>query len=84
MFKCGFTDEDIRKVSGSRLGWYRRCGGKTANILLSPKVLAIKRADRPGLVNPLEYYLSKYNGAKYKCSAVYEFRTYGAMRGARI
>ncbi len=41
MFKCGLNDEDIRKVSGSRLGWYRRCGGKTANILLSPKVLAI-------------------------------------------
>ncbi|WP_295094958.1 group II intron reverse transcriptase/maturase [Ruminococcus sp.] len=59
MFKCGVTDEDIRKVSGSRLGWYRRCGWKTANLLLSPKVLAIKRADRPGLVNPLGYYLSK-------------------------
>ena len=59
MFKCGLTDEDIRKVSGSRLGWYRRCGWKTVNFLLSPKVLSIKRADRPGLVNPLEYYLSK-------------------------
>ena len=58
MFKCNLTDEDIRKVSGSRLGWYRRCGLKTANYLLSPKVLSIKKADRPGLVNPLEYYLS--------------------------
>ena len=56
--KCELTDEDIRKVSGSRLGWYRRCGLRTANFLLSPKVLAIKNADRPGLVNPLEYYLS--------------------------
>ena len=26
MFKCGLTDIDIRKVSVSRLGWYRRCG----------------------------------------------------------
>lgn len=58
MFKCNLTDEDIRKVSGSRLGWYRRCGLKTANYLLSPKVLSIKKADRPGLINPLEYYLS--------------------------
>ena len=58
MFKCNFTDVDIRKVSGSRLGWYRRCGLSTANYLLSPQVLAMKRADRPGLVNPLEYYLS--------------------------
>lgn len=58
MFKCNLSDEDIRKVSGSRLGWYRRCGLKTANYLLSPKVLSIKKADRPGLINPLEYYLS--------------------------
>lgn len=58
MFKCNLTDEDIRKVSGSRLGWYRRCGLKTANYLLSPKVLSIKKADRPGLINPLKYYLS--------------------------
>lgn len=59
MFKCNLSDADIRKVSGSRLGWYRRCGLRTANFLLSPKVLSIKRADRPGLVDPLEYYLSK-------------------------
>lgn len=57
-YKCNLTDEDIRKVSNSRLGWYRRCGLRTANFLLSPKVLAIAKADRPGLVNPLEYYLS--------------------------
>ena len=58
MFKRGFTDEEIRKVSGSRLGLYKRSGWNTANYLISPKVLAIKRADRPGLVNPLEYYLT--------------------------
>ena len=58
MFRCNLTDTDIRKVSGSRLGWYRRCGLSTANYLLSPQVLAMKRADRPGLVNPLEYYLN--------------------------
>lgn len=58
MNKCGFKDEDIFKVANSRLGWFRRCGMDVVNYLLSPKILAIKKADRPGLVNPLEYYLS--------------------------
>lgn len=57
MLKCNFTHEDIYKVANSRLGWYRRCGMNVVNYLLSPKVLAIKKEERPGLVNPLEYYL---------------------------
>ncbi|MCQ2427447.1 MAG: recombinase [Clostridia bacterium] len=59
MFRMKMTEEDIRKVSGSRLGWYRRCGMSSCNYLLSPKILgkANKRANRPGLVNPLDYYL---------------------------
>lgn len=55
--KCGFTEEDIYKVANSRLGWYRRCGMNVVNFILSPRVLAIKKKDRPGLVNPLTYYL---------------------------
>ena len=58
LFKCHITDEEIYKVANSRLGWYRRCGMYVVNYLLSPKVLAIKKKDRPGLVNPLDYYLS--------------------------
>lgn len=57
VLKCGFTDEDIFKVANSRLGWYRRCGMDVVNFILSPKVLEIKKKERPGLVNPLEYYL---------------------------
>lgn len=57
--KCNFSGEDIFKVACSRLGWYRRCGMDVVNFILSPKVLAIRKGDRPGLVNPLEYYLSK-------------------------
>ena len=57
MFRCGFSHEDIYKVANSRLGRYRRCGMDVVNYLLSPKVLAIKKKDRPGLVNPLDYYL---------------------------
>ena len=56
-FKCNFTDEDIYKVANSRLGLYRQCGMNVINFIISPKVLAIRKANKPGLVNPLEYYL---------------------------
>ena len=58
-FKCNFSREEIFKVANSRLGWYRKCGMDVVNFILTPKVLAIRKGDRPGLVNPLEYYLSK-------------------------
>lgn len=58
-FKCNFEDEDIFKVANSRLGWYRRSGMDVVNYILSPKVLELanKKKGRPGLVNPLAYYL---------------------------
>lgn len=56
-FKCKFTDEDIFKVANTRLGLYRQCGMNVINFIISPKVLSIQKAERPGLVNPLEYYL---------------------------
>lgn len=55
--RCNFTHEDIFKCANSRLGWYRRSAGYIVNFLLSPTVLGIKKGDRPGLVNPLIYYL---------------------------
>lgn len=55
--RCNFTQEDIFKWANSRLGWYRRSAGYIVNFLLSPTVLGIKKGDRPGLVNPLIYYL---------------------------
>ncbi len=58
-FSCHMTDEEIYKVANSRLGWYRRSGMYVVNYLLSPAVLAIKKKERPGLVNPLAYYMSK-------------------------
>ena len=59
MYKTNHTDEDIFKVANSRLGWYRRSGLDVVNYILSPKVLetAKKKKGRPGLVNPLSYYL---------------------------
>ena len=60
VFKWNLDDEAICKVANSRLGWYRRSGMDVVNYLLSPKVLEIanKKKGRPGLVNPLNYYLS--------------------------
>lgn len=56
---ANLSDESIFNVANSRLGWYRRCGGDVVNYLLSPKVLVIAQKDRPGLVDPLAYYLSR-------------------------
>ena len=59
MFKCNMSDEDIFKVANSRLGWYARSTGDVVNFLLAPKVLQKDTKDRPGLIDPLAYYLSK-------------------------
>lgn len=55
--RCGFSEEEVYKCANTRLGWYRRSGLQVVNFILSPKVLGIKKGDRPGLVNPLNYYL---------------------------
>lgn len=59
VFRYGFSDEDIHKTANTRLGLYKRCTGNVINYLLSPKVLGIKKAERPGLIDPLEYYLTR-------------------------
>ena len=58
-FGCNMTHEDIYKVAHSSLGLYRRSGMDVVNYLLSQKVLAIpnKKENRPGLVDPLAYYM---------------------------
>lgn len=55
--KCRFSHEDIFKCANTRLGWYKRSAMDVVNFILSPKVLSIKKGERPGLVNPLDYYL---------------------------
>lgn len=54
-----FTEEDLFKVANTRLGRYRQCGMSIVNFILNPNILEHKKRDRPGLVNPLEYYLRK-------------------------
>ena len=58
-YNNGFTDEEIYSVANTRLGWYRQCGTKTINYLISADLLSKpnKKRNRPGLVNPLLYYL---------------------------
>lgn len=55
---CNFTDEEMLKVANSRLGWYRRSGMYVVNFALNPQILGHKTKGRPGLVDPLNYYLS--------------------------
>ena len=58
-YKYRFTDEEIYMVANTRLGWYRQCGQKVINFILNADLLSIpnKKRNRPGLVNPLSYYL---------------------------
>lgn len=60
LYGKGFNEESIYKVANSRLGWYRRCGLDVVNYILNPEILSKdnKKKGRPGLVNPLNYYLS--------------------------
>ena len=55
--RCNFSDEEIYKCANTRLGWYRRSGLKVVNFILTPTILGIRKGERPGLVNPLNYYL---------------------------
>ena len=55
---CNLTDEELFKVANARLGWYRRSGMYVVNFALNPQILGRKTKGRPGLVDPLSYYLS--------------------------
>lgn len=52
-----FSDEQIYAVANTRLGLYRQAYGNVVNFLLNVDILAIRKEERPGLVNPLTYYL---------------------------
>jgi len=58
-YNGSFTDEEIYSVANTRLGWYRQCGMKIVNYLINADLLSKpnKKRNRPGLVNPLLYYL---------------------------
>lgn len=59
-FKCNIDEERIRWTANTRKGLYAQCHGDVMSYLLSPKVLGTpnKKEGRPGLIDPLAYYLS--------------------------
>lgn len=60
VFRSGFCNEEIAGAANCRKGWFKKGDLKIVNYLLSPKVLALpnKKEGRPGLIDPLSYYLS--------------------------
>lgn len=61
VYKCGIDEQRIYGIANARQGLYAMATIKEINFLLSPKVLGTpnRKEDRPGLVNPLDYYLEK-------------------------
>lgn len=59
MLMANMDDEKIYQSANTRKGLYAQCYGTTINFLLTPKVLSMpnKKEGRPGLVDPLTYYL---------------------------
>lgn len=55
-----FTWEELFGAANSRKGWYSKANNQFINFLLNADVLAIRKGDRPGLVNPLKYYLRQF------------------------
>ena len=52
-----FSEEQIYSVANTRLGLYKQANGNVVNFLLNADILARKKKERPGLINPLKYYL---------------------------
>ena len=59
--KWPLEPELIRQTANSRLGLYRTAGMRTVNFLISPRILSLKKGDRPGLIDPLDLYMSLHN-----------------------
>lgn len=54
----GFEDDRLSSIANARQGWYRMANIREINFLLNPTILGKRTKDRPGLVDPLAYYLS--------------------------
>jgi group II intron reverse transcriptase/maturase len=49
----------VRCTANTRLGWYKMAALPEVNFLLTPEILSLpnKKENRPGLIDPLAYYL---------------------------
>lgn len=54
-------EEYIYAQCMTRVGWYKLGNNEVVNSILSPQVLGMpnKKENRPGLIDPLEYYLAR-------------------------
>ena len=59
--KSNIPPERVRGIANARQGWYRRAKLPIVNYLITPEILSThnKQENRPGLVDPLAYYLGK-------------------------
>lgn len=57
IINSGFERERLLMVANARQGWYRMATIRDINLLLNPEILGRKTKDRPGLIDPLSYYL---------------------------
>ncbi len=57
--KSNILTERVRGVANARQGWYRRAKLPIVNYLITSEILAMpnKKENRPGLIDPLAYYL---------------------------
>ena len=56
-YKYNLSEEVIYSSANARVGLYKQAYGYAINFILNSKILEMRKGDRPGLVNPLEYYL---------------------------
>ena len=54
----GIDKNRLIGIANARQGWYKMATIREINYLLNPTILAKRTKDRPGLVDPLAYYLS--------------------------
>ena len=59
LLKYKFTEKEIYVAAYSNKGPYRRANHPIVRLSICPKLLSKAKKDRPGLINPLEYYLSR-------------------------
>ncbi|MCR4707174.1 MAG: group II intron reverse transcriptase/maturase [Clostridiales bacterium] len=57
--KSNIPPKRVLGVANARQGWYRRASLRIVNFLITPEILSTpnKKENRPGLVDPLAYYL---------------------------
>ncbi len=57
--KSSIPSDRIRGAANARQGWYRKAKLPIVNFLITPEILSTpnKKENRPGLVDPLAYYL---------------------------